>query len=239
MQHRSAQTLIETVDAIRAQYGHHAIGKLRQQPTQPTLSTDIPLLDTLIGGLPQNRLTEFVGHSTSGMQTLALTILANAQATGRSVAYIDLGNTLDATFAAGCGVDLATLVRVCPADGAQGFEIADTLLRRRAVELLIFQCEPLLYDGTHILSSVLPQLTRTLARSNAAFVLLSHPYLARTPIADYAALRLQIERKGWLVRYGDTVGYRIGVTVQKSRVVPIGQQTTFDLTFNQGDDHYL
>ena len=227
------------MDAIRAQYGQHAIGRLRAQPARPLLPTHLPPLDALTGGLPRGRLTELVGHGSSGLQTLALTILANSQTHGRNVAYIDLGSTLDAAFAVGCGVDLKTLVRICPRDAAQGFEIVYTLLQREAVELLIMDGWPLLYEGGGVLASALPQLARPLARSGAAFVMLSHPHLSRTPIADHAALRLHIERRAWLTRYGDTVGYRSAVTVLKSRTARIGQSATLDLAFNLGGDRYL
>ncbi len=128
MQHRDhafseQQAALEAVNAIRAKYGNRAIGALRSQAATTTLQTGLAELDMLTGGLPQGQLAELVGHGTSGMQTLVLSVIANVQQRGFTVAYIDFGRTLDAAFAVGCGVDVAELVRICPTTAQQTLEI--------------------------------------------------------------------------------------------------------------------
>jgi recombination protein RecA len=235
--------LSELLAEIRARWGRDAIAPLAQQSPPMALATAFANLDDLlgIGGLPRGKLVEFCGLGTSGAQTLALHITALVQGRNENVAYLDVAHTLDAAMALGCGVAVEALVRVCPTDGEQALNIAYTLLDRAAVDLLIIDSLPILLrqkNGAQLLASALPQLLHPMARSQAVVILLSDPG-ASARVTTHAAVRLGVERRDWMVRFDDTIGYQIVLTVLKNSFGRSGQQTTLDLIFNQHDDDTL
>ena len=249
MQSSDNARLEETVAEIRKRWGRNAIAPLTHRRSPATLATGLDALDALLGnddlpdskGLPIGKLVEFCGVGTSGAQTLALHVAATAQKRSENVAYLDVAHALDAAVALGCGVDLDLLLRICPADGGQALAIAYTLLDRAAVDLLIIDSLPYLLaqqGGAHLLASSLPQLLRPLARSQAVVILLSEPGIGDR-VTTHAAVRLLVERRGWVARFDDPIGYQLAITVLKHSFGRIGQQTTLDLLFNQHDDDTL
>src|SRR5690242_13760198 len=106
-----AARLLPVIAAIQRRWGAHALRIFGQRPaaTIPVISTGFPDLDAAlgIGGFPRGRLTELLGMATSGKTTIVLRALAQAQALGDRVGYLDLPSSFDPEYAAWCGVDLA------------------------------------------------------------------------------------------------------------------------------------
>ena len=123
---RKKKRLEATVAAIQLRWGQKALQPAKQafSPTEtaPHISTSFPALDQAlagIGGIPQGRLTEILGTPTSGMATLALKIIAQAQSEGHTTAYLDLGRTFDPEYAARCEVNLSHLLLIRPTTGSE------------------------------------------------------------------------------------------------------------------------
>lgn len=237
---------------IRLRWGPQAIGRGKPAGTaaqMPHIPTGFPALDKAlgIGGIPRGRLTELNGRPTSGMTTLALKLVANAQAEGDTAVYLDLGRTFNADYAHRCQVDVSEpkLLLVRPQSGRDGLAIARTLVASRSAGILIVDslaqllAEP---QGQGALSAALGHLNRALAKSSCALIFLTP--LQTNPIAldanphgspalaHYATLRLVIEKEGWLRQGRDIRGYRAQVKVVKNKLGPAGKKATIRITFN-------
>src|SRR5262245_57015953 len=118
MQRNSAASLAELITAVQRRWGTRALRLLRAATEEviPVVPTGFHDLDSAlrIGGVPRGRITELLGTPTSGMTTIALTLIAQAQAQGDLASYIDLSKTFDAEYAALVGVDLAALLLIRP-----------------------------------------------------------------------------------------------------------------------------
>jgi recombination protein RecA len=126
MQRNSTASLAEIIAAMQRRWGTRALRLLRDSALAPTvLSTGFVEFDRAlaIGGVPRGRLTELLGTPTSGMMTIALTLIARAQAQGDLAGYIDLSKTFDAEYAALVGVDLTALLLIRPRSAADALEV--------------------------------------------------------------------------------------------------------------------
>lgn len=240
-----------TLAAIRRRWGPDAIRQIERSAAAsppPHVSTGFPTLDRAlagIGGIPRGRLTEILGQPTSGMATLALKIVANAQAEGDTAAYLDLGATFDPDYAARCEVNLSRLLLVRPHSGAEALEIVLALVASRGIGLLVFD------DVSRLLAeprqapaqaASLHQLPPILAQSHCAAVFLTplHAgdamspanYPAGCPLPHYAGVRLLIQKERWLRRGRDIRGYRARVRVLKNKLGAAGQSAAIAITFN-------
>src|SRR6185295_65360 len=140
MQRNSTATLAELIATVQRRWGTRALRLLRDTVEAPAvLSTGFAELDGVlgIGGVPRRRITEVLGTPTSGMTTIALTLIAQAQAQGDLAGYIDLSKTFDAEYAALVGVDLAALLLVRPTSAADALEIMQALIGSGGVGVLI------------------------------------------------------------------------------------------------------
>ena len=246
MAKKKRSNLALTVAAIQQKWGLKALRQLdRDEVTAqiPHIPTGFPGLDKAlgIGGIPRSRMTELIGVPTSGMTTLAMKIMASAQAEGDTAAYIDLGRTFDPDYAHRCEVDLSKLLLVRPRNGQDALAITHDLVASRGTGLLIFDASSdLLADaqGEHLMSTRLRHLTSLLAKSPCALIFLtlveSHPPLADDSyaLAHYATLRLFIEKERWITKGRDIRGYHAQVVVAKNKLGSGGKQATIAITFN-------
>ena len=198
------------------------------------ISTGFPALDAILGpsGLPAEASVVIRGGPSSGKTTLALRCIAEAQASGDVVAYLDLARAFDPVEAVGRGVGLRWLLVVRPADIPEGFALAAALLSGRSVGLLVVD----LPAGSRTRTE--EQLRRLVAharRVGARLIVLEPVSLgqaARASLAGGTGLRLELERRAWLRLGRDVVGQRTSVVVAKNRYGPPGRSVDLDI-------HYL
>ena len=248
---RKRKQLESTVAAIQQKWGRQAIrqgGSRGLTAEFPHIPTGFPTLDKAlagIGGIPRGRLTELLGAPTSGMATLALKIMAEAQAAKDVAAYMDLGVTFDPDYASRCHVNLSKLLLVRPHDGHEALEITHSLIRSRGVGVLVFDSVAhLLADpqGTHQLSIALRQLPPALAQSPCALIFLT-PLLSSDPsspanyprsfaLPHYTTVRLLLTKERWLYRGDDVRGYEARVQVIKNKLGAANKTARIAVTFN-------
>ena len=236
MQRKQSATLEQVIAAVQRRWGSRALRRLGGAENMPAVSvvpTGFADLDAAlgIGGVPRGRLTELLGTPTSGMTTLALTLIAQAQARGDLAGYVDLSRTFDAEYAALVGVDLAALLLVRPNSAADALEILQALIGSGGVGVLVidslalFQSVP--RDAT-LLEQALRVLPSMLAASPCALVALTPlPYspamtrsLAFTGslLAHTAAIRLHIVREAWVRADQGPPGCHARISVLKHKL---------------------
>jgi recombination protein RecA len=247
---RKKRRLDMAVTAIQRRWGPKALRRGGRAPTAdpiPHVSTGFPSLDKAIGigGIPRSRITEILGVPTSGMATLALKILANAQSQRDMAAYIDLSYTFDPDYAVRCGINLDKLLLVHPHTGDEALEILHTLIASRGVGVLVFDSVSHMIAETHgpqAISTVLRRLVGVLAKSPCASIFLTPLHFGDAASIDnypsgfalphYAAVRLLIEKEQWLKKRRDVRGYQARVTVLKNKLGTSGKSATIAITFN-------
>lgn len=241
--------LAATVAAIQRQYGPRALRPAKQIIRDiPAISTSFPALDQAlsgVGGIPRGRITELLGTPTSGMTTIALKIVAQAQAAGDHAAYLDLSATFDPDYAVRCEVDLAKLLLVRPRSGREALEIALEVIASRGAGLLVFDAvtDLLAAPGqAPALAGLLAQFPAALSRSPCAALFLTplHFGSAMSP-ANYppdfalphlASLRLALKKERWLTQRRDVRGYQASVQILKNKFGPAGQSARLSIIFN-------
>lgn len=232
--------LAETIQSLNQRFGGRTVRRLEAQRRAaiPRLATGFPALDgALGGGLARGRLTEIANRPTAGMVTLALKIVAQAQAQGERAVYLDLGQTFDPAYAARCGVALDSLLLVHARDERQGFG----LLRDLAEAGGVLVCDLPLSAATtpalaQALTTVAGRLLLPLGRSSTVLLcLVSLPPGAAPPafpLQHYATTRLLLERERWLYRGEEIRGYRARVLLAKHKLGTAGQTAVIDITLN-------
>jgi len=210
-----------------AQPGH------RQLVTADLISTGFPALDALLGpgGLPRQASATIRGGASSGKTTLALRCMAEAQSLGAIVAYLDLSEGFDPLEAVSRGVDLRWLVVLRPADPAEGFVLAGSLLGGRAVDLLVVDLPARLPRGQE---QILRRLAAHARRVGARLIVLEPAELTgsiQSTLAELMSLRLELARRAWIRVGRDVVGQQTEVTVAKNRFGPPGRRVELEIRY--------
>ena len=228
-----AATLQALIAGLRKRWGVRAARLGSAAEAIPVLSTGFAALDATlgIGGVPRGRLTEILGTPTSGATTIALTLLAGAQAQGDVAGYIDLSRTFDAEYAAAVGVDLHALLLARPRTAADALELIHALVGSGGVGVLVVESLALLQSvprDAALLDQALRVLPGPLAASPCALVALTplpyRPEMTRaigfggSVLAHAAALRLHVARETWLDAEHGPPGCAARVTVLKHRL---------------------
>jgi recombination protein RecA len=247
---RKKQRLDMAVSAIQRRWGPKALRRWGQEARIaqiPHISTGFPNLDKAlgIGGVPRSRITEVLGAPTSGMATLTLKVIANAQAQGDIAAYLDLSQTFDPDYAARCGVDLDRLLLARPHTGVEALEILYSLIASRGAGVLVFDSISQLIAESHgpqAISIALRRLAGALAHAPCALIFLTPLHFGDADSTDnypsgfalphYTAVRLLIEKEQWLRKRRDVRGYQARVTVLKNKLGPSGKSVSIAITFN-------
>jgi len=207
------------------------------------ISSGFRALDAILGlgGLPRASAVALQGDGTSGKTTLALRAVAQVQATGGIVAYLDLARSLDPVEAAARGVQLEWLVVLTPDSLEEALSMAAMLLQDRTVDLLLLDLPSLASDRAALSAASLGERLHRLAalarRASVQMLVLEPPDLP-SPItgalAQIAALRLELSRRAWIRLGRDVVGQRTEVRVSRDRFGPPGRATELRILYAEG-----
>lgn len=241
MEHDRSATLQQLIATIQRRWGARALRRFGQPADDviPVIATGFADLDAAlgIGGIPRGRITEFLGTPTSGMSTIVLTLMAQAQAQGDLVAYIDLSRTFDPEYAASIGMDLAALLLIRPPTATDALELMHALAASGGVGVLVVDSLSMLQSEPRdapLLAQALRVLPGPLAASPCALIVLTllpySPAMTRSfgfggsLLGHAAALRLHVAREGWLPTGLGLPGATARITILKHRLAaPDGQ----------------
>lgn len=201
--------------------------------------TGFARLDALLGtgGLPRGVSASFRGARSSGKTTLALHCLAQAQARGGIVAFLDLCRIFDPIEAVARGIDLRWLLVLRPADAAEGWALAAALVAGRQIDLLVVDLPERLGAGH---DASLRRLAAHARRQSVRMIVLEPANLAAPvhgALAESVALRLELEPRGWLRAGRDIVGRCVAVNVAKNRFGAPGRQTEIEIRYLADGEH--
>jgi recombination protein RecA len=202
--------------------------------------TGFARLDALLGtgGLPRGASASFRGARSSGKTALALHCLAQAQARGGIVAFLDLCRIFDPLEAAGRGVDLRWLLVVRPADVNEGWALAAALVSGHQIDLLVIDLPERLAAAGH--DAALRRLAAHARRQSVRMIVLEPKRLAAPvhgALAESVAFRLELEQRAWLRAGRDIVGRSVAVNVAKNRFGPPGRETEIEIRYLADGEH--
>lgn len=216
----------DVINKIQQKWGHRAIQTAdKMSDHRDVLSTGFPQLDSLVIGVPQRNITQFVGKPTSGMTTLIYQLMAEVQAQHQHIVYVDAGTTFDGGYAIACGMDVDDVVLVEAQDESLILDLLIEVVKSQLVSLLVLNLLSLKNIKLDW-RKVLPEIWA----SPCAVVMLTRPHIHH----DWVSLRLHIIHQQWVSDENDIVGCLSKVVVERHRYGNVGESVVLNIPFKEG-----